>query len=51
VKIRLATEITGVDCDQGELSTAKGDKTQKDLVIIADGAHVSQYQGLIKRPA
>jgi salicylate hydroxylase len=39
-KIRLATEVTGVDCDKGELTMANGQTIGKDLVVIADGAHV-----------
>ena len=42
-RIRLASEVTGLDCESGELTLANGDKIRKDLVIVADGAHVSGY--------
>jgi salicylate hydroxylase len=42
MKIRLATEVMGVDCSKGELTLANGEKTQKDLIVVADGAHVSR---------
>ncbi len=42
VAIRLGCEVRGVDCDNGVLVLADGTRVQKDLVIIADGAHVSQ---------
>ena len=41
-RIRLASEVTGLDCENGELTLANGDKFRKDLVIVADGAHLSR---------
>lgn len=41
VVIRLGCEVLGVDCEKGVLALADGSRVQKDLVIIADGAHVS----------
>jgi salicylate hydroxylase len=40
-QIRLGDAVEGVDCEQGVLTLASGHKVTKDLVIIADGAHVS----------
>ncbi|KAI0446064.1 FAD/NAD(P)-binding domain-containing protein [Xylaria telfairii] len=39
VAIRLGCEVLHVDCDKGILTLADGSRVQKDLVIIADGAH------------
>ena len=39
--IRLASEVVKVDCDKGSLTLINGTKVQKDLLVIADGAHVS----------
>lgn len=41
VDIRTASEVTNVDCDKGVLTLANGQKHQKDLIIAADGVHVS----------
>jgi salicylate hydroxylase len=48
-KIRLATEVTDIDCEKGEMTTANGEKVRKDLVIVADGAHVSQRTFCLQR--
>ncbi|KAI1752446.1 FAD/NAD(P)-binding domain-containing protein [Xylaria castorea] len=39
VVIRLGCEVQNVDCEKGILTLADGSKVQKDLVIVADGAH------------
>ncbi|TRX94898.1 hypothetical protein FHL15_004359 [Xylaria flabelliformis] len=39
VAIHLGCEVQNVDCEKGILTLADGSKAQKDLVIIADGAH------------
>ena len=41
VKIRLASEVTNVDCDSGVLTLANGQTVQKDFILAADGVHVS----------
>jgi 2-polyprenyl-6-methoxyphenol hydroxylase-like FAD-dependent oxidoreductase len=41
-KILLATEVAGVDCEKGELTTANGETIRKDLVVVADGVHVRE---------
>ncbi|KAI0527874.1 FAD/NAD(P)-binding domain-containing protein [Xylaria bambusicola] len=39
VAIHLGCEVQNVDCENGVLELAGGRRVQKDLVIIADGAH------------
>ncbi|KAI1337843.1 FAD/NAD(P)-binding domain-containing protein [Xylariaceae sp. FL0016] len=39
VEVRLGCEVVGVDCEDGVLRLADGTTMQKDLVVIADGAH------------
>ena len=39
--IRLRREIKHVDCEKGVLTTASGRNYKKDLIIAADGLHVS----------
>lgn len=41
VDIRLGCEAARVDCEEGIVRLADGQTVAKDLVIIADGAHVS----------
>ena len=41
VQIRLGRAVEGVECEQGRLELAGGHTVTKDLVVIADGAHVS----------
>ncbi len=41
--IRLASEVVEVECEEGTLTLADGKKVQKDLLVIADGAHVSRF--------
>lgn len=42
VAIRAATEVQAIDCDAGLLTLASGQSVTKDLVVVADGAHVRQ---------
>ncbi|KAI0433954.1 FAD/NAD(P)-binding domain-containing protein [Xylaria sp. FL1042] len=51
VKILLGCEVRGVDCDNGVLMLADGTRVQKDLVIIADGAHSNLLADFLGRPA
>jgi hypothetical protein len=39
--ITLDSEVIEIDCENGELTLATGKKVQKDLLVVADGAHVS----------
>ena len=39
--ITLDTEVVEIDSEKGELTLANGDKVQKDIIVVADGAHVS----------
>lgn len=41
VEMNLGCEVTGLDCDKGVLTLADGRTVKKDLVVLADGAHVS----------
>lgn len=41
IPIHLASETTHVDADQGVLVLKDGTHVQKDLIIAADGVHVS----------
>lgn len=41
VVIRLGKEAVGVDCERGEVSLGDGEVVRGDLVVVADGAHVS----------
>ena len=47
VKIHLGCEVQSVDCENGVLVLANGTQVRKDLVIIADGAHVSRSAQLV----
>jgi 2-polyprenyl-6-methoxyphenol hydroxylase-like FAD-dependent oxidoreductase len=40
-KLHLSSEVIGVDCESGTLTLADGSMHQKDLIIAADGVHVS----------
>lgn len=42
-KIELASEVVKVDPEQGILTMADGSIVQKDLLVIADGAHVGSH--------
>ncbi|GAP89628.1 putative beta-glucosidase-like protein [Rosellinia necatrix] len=50
VAIHLGCEVRGVDCESGVLELADGRKVQKDLVIIADGAHSNLLTDFAGRP-
>ncbi|KAI1122914.1 FAD/NAD(P)-binding domain-containing protein [Nemania abortiva] len=50
VVIRLGCGITSVDCENGVLTLADGSQVQKDLVIIADGAHSSLLADFLGHP-
>lgn len=39
-KIELESEVVGLDCEEGIMTLADGRIIQKDLLVIADGAHV-----------
>lgn len=41
VLIKTATEVETIDCDAGVLTLASGESVTKDLLVVADGAHVS----------
>ncbi|KAI1281428.1 FAD/NAD(P)-binding domain-containing protein [Xylaria sp. FL0933] len=51
VVIHLGCEVRGVDCDNGILMLADGTRVQKDLVIIADGAHSNLLADFLGRAA
>ncbi len=40
VEIRLGCEVESVDCGKGVVVVKGGERVQRDLVVIADGAHV-----------
>ncbi len=42
-KIELASEVVKVDCEKGSLTLADGTTVEKDLLVIADGAHVGYF--------
>lgn len=39
VAIRLASEVTSMDCETGTITLANGNTVTKDLIIAADGVH------------
>ena len=41
--IRLGNQVMDVDCESGVISLKDGSKVQKDLVVVADGQHVSVH--------
>ncbi|KAI0455673.1 FAD/NAD(P)-binding domain-containing protein [Xylaria acuta] len=51
VGIRLGCEVQSIDCEKGVLTLADGSKVQKDLVIIADGAHSQLLTDFLGHPA
>ncbi|KAI3337002.1 FAD/NAD(P)-binding domain-containing protein [Xylariaceae sp. AK1471] len=51
VAIRLGCEVQSVDCENGVLTLVDGTKVQKDLVIIADGAHSHLLADFLGHPA
>lgn len=40
--IRLASTVVDIDCEEGIIGLASGLTVRKDLLVIADGAHVSK---------
>ena len=38
-RIELASEVTSIDCQAGTLTLAEGQTIEKDLLVVADGAH------------
>ncbi|KAI0097601.1 FAD/NAD(P)-binding domain-containing protein [Nemania sp. FL0031] len=50
VAICLGCEIKSVDCENGVLTRVDGRQVQKDLVIIADGAHSSLLADFLGHP-
>ncbi|KAI2637527.1 FAD/NAD(P)-binding domain-containing protein [Xylaria nigripes] len=51
VAIRWGCEVRGIDCENGILALSDGSKVQKDLVVIADGAHSKLLPDFLGRPA
>ncbi len=41
-QLRLASEIVEIDCEKGTLTLKDGRKILKDLLVVADGVHVSK---------
>lgn len=41
VDIQVSSEVTHVDCENAIVTLANGQTSQKDLIIAADGVHVS----------
>lgn len=41
VIVRAGTEVESVNCRDGTLMFASGEQIQKDLLVVADGGHVS----------
>ncbi len=39
--IRLGAQVMDVECETGVIFLKDGSKVQKDLVVVADGQHVS----------
>ena len=46
VKIRNGVKVKSVDCGVGKIETESGDMFEKDVIVIADGVHVSCCHGL-----
>lgn len=38
-RIRLSSEVVGVDCETGIIELVDGQKFRKDIVVVADGVH------------
>lgn len=45
--LHLSSEVTEIDCENGTLTTRDGTKYSKDLLIVADGVHVSVWRLLL----
>ena len=43
VEMNLGCEVGGLDCEKGVLTLADGRTVKNDLVVLADGAHVSYF--------
>lgn len=41
VNLRLHSEVLQIDCERGTLTLADGTMSHKDLIVAADGVHVS----------
>ena len=41
ITLNLGCKVTGLDCEQGNLILDSGSSFKKDLLVIADGAHVN----------
>ena len=46
VKIRNGVKVKSVDCGAGRIEIESGEVFEKDLIVIADGVHVSCSNGL-----
>jgi len=42
-RLNLASEVIDLDCETGKVTLASGDVFQKDLIVVADGVHVSGH--------
>lgn len=51
VTIRLGTELVEIDCEKATLTLEDGTRTQKDLLVIADGIKVGSILTLICIPS
>ncbi|KAJ2981332.1 hypothetical protein NUW58_g6716 [Xylaria curta] len=49
VAIHLGREVQSVDCEKGILTLANGSTVQKDLIVIADGAHSNLLEDFLGR--
>ncbi|KIW81858.1 hypothetical protein Z517_04884 [Fonsecaea pedrosoi CBS 271.37] len=49
-EINLGVQVVDVDVETGLLKLATGEQVQKDLVVIADGAHSELIASVIGRP-
>ena len=44
--IKLGSQVVDIDCDAGIITVKDGTKHQKDLIVVADGQHVSSLRFL-----
>lgn len=47
VEIKAGSEIKTIDCNAGVLTLTSGESVTRDLLVVADGAHVSSFQTYI----
>lgn len=47
VRLNLATEIAGIDCEQGTIRKSDGTCVEKDLIVLANGLGVRTSAPLI----